>query len=256
MFVGLTQVDVNQRGCRESHAAVSCPDGTLWILLTLNDTHEQATELGPHRWDRPRRGGDFNQTGPFCGRGLYRGGAEAGSGPESRRGAGALQPNFQSDEVRGDRGIHSTDEATEIWRWRRIVTKVLPEVPDPDRAFDELWDHFGRPESWQCFPDVAPAMRAIHDAGIAVCVGSNFDSRLRQVVLGLPDPAGRSTLWSSRRKLAIANRIRRSMRPPASDWACRPGRCSAWATTSRTTCGVRCGPGSRPSFSTEGPRTA
>src|SRR3954471_20759814 len=95
--------------------------------------------------------------------------------------------NFQSDEVRGDRGIHSTDEPTEIWRWRRIVTKVLPEVPDPDRVFDELWDHFGRPESWRCFPDVAPALRAIHDAGIAVCVGSNFDSRLRQVVLGLPE---------------------------------------------------------------------
>ena len=27
--------------------------------------------------------------------------------------------HFQSDEVRGDRGIHSTDEATEIWRWRQ-----------------------------------------------------------------------------------------------------------------------------------------
>jgi putative hydrolase of the HAD superfamily len=98
-----------------------------------------------------------------------------------------FQQHFQSDEVQGGRGIYSTDEATENWRWRRIVTKVLPEVPDPDRAFDELWDHFGRPESWRCFPDVAPAMRAIHEAGIAVCVGSNFDSRLRQVVLGLPE---------------------------------------------------------------------
>ena len=95
--------------------------------------------------------------------------------------------HFQCDEVRGDRGIHSTDEATEIWRWRRIVTKVLPEVADPARAFDELWDHFRRPESWLCFPDVAPALRAIHDAGIAVCVGSNFDSRLREVVTGLPE---------------------------------------------------------------------
>ena len=95
--------------------------------------------------------------------------------------------HFQSDEVRGDRGIHSTDEATEIWRWRRIVTKVLPEVPDPQRTFAELWDHFGRPESWQCFPDVAPALRAIHEAGIAVCVGSNFDGRLRRVVTGLPE---------------------------------------------------------------------
>ncbi len=95
--------------------------------------------------------------------------------------------HFQSDEVRGDRGIHSTDEVTEIRRWRRIVTKVLPEVPDPERAFAELWEHFARPDSWRCFPDVAPALRAIHEAGIAVCVGSNFDSRLRPVVMGLPD---------------------------------------------------------------------
>jgi putative hydrolase of the HAD superfamily len=95
--------------------------------------------------------------------------------------------HFQSDEVRGDHGPHSTDEATEIWRWRRIVTKVLPEVPDAQKAFAELWEHFGLPGSWQCFPDVAPALRAIHDAGVAVCVGSNFDSRLRGVVMGLPE---------------------------------------------------------------------
>ena len=95
--------------------------------------------------------------------------------------------HFQSDEVRGDRGIYSTDEATESWRWRRIVTKVLPEVPDSQRAFDELWDHFSLPESWRCFPDVAPVLRAIHEAGMAVCVGSNFDNRLRQVVMGLPE---------------------------------------------------------------------
>ncbi len=95
--------------------------------------------------------------------------------------------HFQSDEVHGGRGVHSTDEATEVWRWRRIVTKVLPEVPDPQRAFEELWVHFGQPGSWSCFPDVAPALRALRDAGIAVCVGSNFDGRLRQVVRGLPE---------------------------------------------------------------------
>ena len=33
---------------------------------------------------------------------------------------------------------------------------VLPEVADPDRAFEELWDHFSRPESWRCFPDAVP----------------------------------------------------------------------------------------------------
>jgi putative hydrolase of the HAD superfamily len=95
--------------------------------------------------------------------------------------------HYKSDEVRGERGPYSTDEVTEIRRWRRIVAKVLPEISDLERAFHELWDHFGRPESWQCFPDVAPALQSIHAAGIVVCVGSNFDSRLRQVVRGLPE---------------------------------------------------------------------
>ncbi len=63
--------------------------------------------------------------------------------------------HFGNDEVRGDGGAHSTDEATERWRWRKIVMGVLPEIPQVDRAFDELWEHFSTPESWRCFPDVA-----------------------------------------------------------------------------------------------------
>ncbi len=109
--------------------------------------------------------------------------------------------HFQSDEVRGGRGLHSTDEATEIWRWRRIVAKVLPEVREPQRAFNELWDHFGRPGSWRTFADVAPALQSIHEAGISVCIGSNFDGRLRQVVGGLPE-----LRWAAR-TLVISSEI-------------------------------------------------
>jgi putative hydrolase of the HAD superfamily len=100
-----------------------------------------------------------------------------------------FQRTFRDDAIRADRGIHSTDETIERRRWREIVAQVLPEVPDPQRAFDELWDHFGRPESWRCFPDAAPALRAFHEAGIEVCIGSNFDARLRCVVAGLPELA-------------------------------------------------------------------
>lgn len=101
-----------------------------------------------------------------------------------------FQHTFRDDAIRGDRGIYSTDESVERRRWRAIVDQVLPEVPDLDRAFDELWDHFGRPESWRCFPDAAPALKAFHDAGMEVCIGSNFDGRLRRVVAGLPELAG------------------------------------------------------------------
>jgi putative hydrolase of the HAD superfamily len=98
-----------------------------------------------------------------------------------------FQVNFQNGEIHAEHGLLSTDECTERRRWRRIVAGVLPEIPEPDRAFDELWDHFGRPESWQCYPDVSPALRAIAEIGISVCVGSNFDRRLRDVVQGLPE---------------------------------------------------------------------
>src|SRR6516165_3263304 len=97
--------------------------------------------------------------------------------------------HFQSDAVHGEQGVLSTDEETEHRRWRQIVCGVLPEVPEPDRAFDELWEHFSRPESWRCFPDVAPALRSLKAMGIELCVGSNFDARLRGVVQGLPELA-------------------------------------------------------------------
>jgi putative hydrolase of the HAD superfamily len=95
--------------------------------------------------------------------------------------------HFQSDHVHADDGVLSTNDATERRRWRMIVAGVLPEVSEPDRAFDELWDHFGRPDSWRCFPDVLPVLQSLTERGIAVCVGSNFDGRLRGVVKGLPE---------------------------------------------------------------------
>lgn len=100
--------------------------------------------------------------------------------------------HFRTDGVHAERGSLSTDEETERRRWRMIVSGVLPEVTQPECAFDELWDHFSQPASWRCFPDVAAALDALSEQGIAVCVGSNFDGRLRGVVNGLPELRGRA----------------------------------------------------------------
>ena len=83
----------------------------------------------------------------------------------TRGSEGAFQVHFQSDEVHAEQGVLSTDEATERRRWRMIVTGVLPEVAEPDRAFDELWDHFSRPDSWRCYPDVGTGARLPGRAG-------------------------------------------------------------------------------------------
>lgn len=92
---------------------------------------------------------------------------------------------FRNDEVDEARGPLATDETNEWRRWRRIVASVLPEVPDPDRAFDELWTHFGKPEAWACFDDVPGTLRTLDALGLALCVASNFDGRLEAVANGL-----------------------------------------------------------------------
>jgi putative hydrolase of the HAD superfamily len=97
---------------------------------------------------------------------------------------------FRDDEVDEQRGPLATDEATEARRWRRIVASVLPGLPDPDRAFEELWNHFGRPEAWRCFPDVGPGLDRLREAGLPVRVASNFDGRLRTVAAGFAELAG------------------------------------------------------------------
>jgi putative hydrolase of the HAD superfamily len=103
---------------------------------------------------------------------------------------GRFQVHFQSDAVHAEQGVLSTDEATERRRWRRIVAGVLPEVADQDQAFEELWEHFGQPQSWRCYPDSAPTLHALRAMGFSVCVGSNFDRRLRGVIGGLPELSG------------------------------------------------------------------
>ena len=95
--------------------------------------------------------------------------------------------HFQTDEIDELRGPLATSEEVERGRWRRIVSGCLPEVADPDRAFADLWVHFGDPASWFVFPDVAPALARLEAAGLRISVGSNFDGRLRAVASGFPE---------------------------------------------------------------------
>ncbi len=96
---------------------------------------------------------------------------------------------FTTDESDEQRGPLSTSEEVERRRWCRIVHQVMPEIPDPDRAFVELWEHFERPASWRTFPDVAPALSRLRESGIRYRIASNFDGRLRSVISGLPELA-------------------------------------------------------------------
>lgn len=112
-----------------------------------------------------------------------------------------FQLRFRTDELDELGGALRTDETREQLRWQRIVAGVLPELPEPERAFRELWKHFGQPQAWRCFDDVAPAFHALQSAGVRVWVASNFDARLRSVLEGLSPLAD----WADR--LVISSEV-------------------------------------------------
>jgi putative hydrolase of the HAD superfamily len=79
-----------------------------------------------------------------------------------------------------------TSEEREIERWRCIVGEVLDDVADAEGCFRELFTHFGRPEAWRLDPDAAGVLRELAGRGCLLGMASNYDSRLRSVVAGLP----------------------------------------------------------------------
>jgi putative hydrolase of the HAD superfamily len=62
---------------------------------------------------------------------------------------------------------------------------VLDDVSDADGCFEQLWQHFRRPQAWRWEPDVEVVLAELAEKGVAVGVASNFDGRLRQVLAGL-----------------------------------------------------------------------
>lgn len=80
-----------------------------------------------------------------------------------------------------------TNEELELQRWQWIVDQMLPDVSDRESCFQELYDHFARPESWRIFPDAAEAINTLSRQSLRLAIASNFDQRLRQVCRGFPE---------------------------------------------------------------------
>jgi putative hydrolase of the HAD superfamily len=91
----------------------------------------------------------------------------------------------REEQVDREQGLR-TDERRETERWRRIVAAVLDDLADREGCFEELFEHFARPESWRCEADAARVLAALAGRGIAVGMASNYDRRLHRVLAGLP----------------------------------------------------------------------
>ena len=80
-----------------------------------------------------------------------------------------------------------TNEEYERKFWQQIVREVLPDVHAPGACFEELFEHFARPESWRCFEDVGSTLAELQARGYAILIASNFDARLNRVCDGLAE---------------------------------------------------------------------
>lgn len=93
----------------------------------------------------------------------------------------------ESDRKKGAAGL-LTSEEREWARWRWIVGEIFSEIDDVNvvgRIFEELFTHFGQPESWRCFRDVGAAVATIEEFGLPMVIASNFDHRLHGICQGL-----------------------------------------------------------------------
>jgi putative hydrolase of the HAD superfamily len=79
-------------------------------------------------------------------------------------------------------------KACERMWWFDVVHNVFYRVgmfEGFDEYFDEVFAYFSRPESWELYPDVMPALCALEARGIELGIISNFDSRLYEILVGL-----------------------------------------------------------------------
>ena len=116
--------------------------------------------------------------------------AEVGRRLGSKRSAAEILPRFIAAFDREEAIDHAnglrTSEDREIERWRRIVAHVLDDVSDPDACFRELFEHFSRPDAWDCDPDAAATVQTLARRGYRLGMASNYDRRLRSVIAGMP----------------------------------------------------------------------
>ncbi len=94
---------------------------------------------------------------------------------------------FAREEAIDQQHDWKTGEKRERDRWLSIVSRVLDDVQDPASCFDELYEHFARPQAWRCLPQTDAALRSLKDRGLIVGLASNFDHRLHSVLAGTPE---------------------------------------------------------------------
>jgi len=82
---------------------------------------------------------------------------------------------------------HSSEKVEKHW-WRDLVGEVFSKagpIENFEEFFEELYDVFGSPESWQLFPDTVEVLSRLKQEKKILGIVSNWDSRLFHLCDGL-----------------------------------------------------------------------
>lgn len=71
--------------------------------------------------------------------------------------------------------------------WRTLVQRALASIghDEDEDYFTALYETFAEADTWRVYPDVVPALRAVHGRGWHVGAISNWDQRLRPLLTRL-----------------------------------------------------------------------
>jgi putative hydrolase of the HAD superfamily len=71
-----------------------------------------------------------------------------------------------------------SSDAIERQLWSQLVQFVFADVATWQPLFEELWDYYASPGSWNLYPEVTDCLERLWEGGYTVAIASNFDSRL------------------------------------------------------------------------------
>lgn len=93
-----------------------------------------------------------------------------------------FQESFKKEELNdGDQGC-KTNEARESERWRSIVSRCFSDLKNTAPIFNDLFQHYSKPNAWDFYPGTIAVLKSLENAGISWGIASNFDLRLQSIV--------------------------------------------------------------------------
>jgi putative hydrolase of the HAD superfamily len=98
-----------------------------------------------------------------------------------------LVDEYYEERFRADDTFWTSEEQTsDVWvGMYSLLARALGIEDEAESLARAVYDEFGKPERWEAYADVEPALRRLRASGVPVGIISNWDRRLEGLLAGL-----------------------------------------------------------------------